>query len=184
MSTARRSENTCATMMTMATGVLVSVKDYLRTSYRPDCDYLDGEVTARNLGEFEHSSAQREILLFLAAHYPHLRRRLLPEQRVQVRADRYRIPDICIVAAEALQQKIITTPPDLCIEILSPEDTLTKTMDRIGDYFAMGVPTVLDCRPCEPPGAGSQLPAIWMRLALDAVLRARSIEMPLAEVLD
>jgi hypothetical protein len=47
-------------MKIMATEVLVSVDEYLRTGYRPDCDYLDGEVVPRNLGEFEHSRAQNE----------------------------------------------------------------------------------------------------------------------------
>jgi len=169
-------------MKIMATDVLVSVEEYLRTSYRPDCDYLDGEVVERNLGELEHSSAQREILLFLAMHYPHLRRRLLPEQRVQVRWDRYRIPDICVVASEIPRQKIITTPPDLCIEILSPEDTLTRTMDRIRDYFNMGVPT---CWIIDPVSREA-----WVATpghldeVLDGILRASGIEMPLAEVLE
>jgi hypothetical protein len=43
----------------MATGVLVSEEEYPRTSYRPDCDYVDGEVVERNLGEYEHGSTQR-----------------------------------------------------------------------------------------------------------------------------
>lgn len=66
----------------MATGVLVSVEEYLKTSYSPDCDYVDGEVIPRNLGESKHSGAQREILFVLAERYPELRRRLRPEQRV------------------------------------------------------------------------------------------------------
>ena len=33
----------------MAAGVLIPVEEYLRTSYRPDCDYVDGEVLGRNL---------------------------------------------------------------------------------------------------------------------------------------
>ncbi len=35
----------------MATGALVSVDEYLRTSYRPDCDYVDGILVERNVGE-------------------------------------------------------------------------------------------------------------------------------------
>jgi len=133
-----------------ATRVLFSVEECLRTGYRPDCDYLDGEIVERNLGEFEHSRTLREILFFLGARYPRLREQLLPEQRVQVRADRYRIPDVCIVTADALGQKIVTTPPELCIEILSPGDTLARTMDRVRDYFHMGVPAcwIID------PGSG------------------------------
>ena len=168
-------------MKIMATGVLVSVEEYLRTGYRPDCDYLDGEVVERNLGEFEHSRTQREILFFLGGHYPQLRERLLPEQRVQVRINRYRIPDICIVAADAVGQKIVTTPPELCIEILSPEDTLTKTMERVRDYLNMGVSTCWIIDPVSregwvaTPGQLHEVP--------DGILRAEGIEMPLAEVL-
>jgi hypothetical protein len=35
----------------MATSAIVPVSEYLRTSYSPDCDYVDGEVQERNLGE-------------------------------------------------------------------------------------------------------------------------------------
>ena len=35
----------------MASRTLISVEEYLRTSYRPDCDYVDGEVLERNMGE-------------------------------------------------------------------------------------------------------------------------------------
>ncbi|HWF07355.1 MAG TPA: Uma2 family endonuclease [Bryobacteraceae bacterium] len=82
----------------MAVGTQVSVEEYLHTSYRPDCDYVDGEVLERNLGEKDHGSTQREILFYLGNRYPGLRRRLLPEQRVQVKTTRFRIPDVCILA--------------------------------------------------------------------------------------
>src|SRR5271154_214761 len=35
--------------------VKVSVAEYLATSYRPDCDYVDGVVEGRSLGEKEHA---------------------------------------------------------------------------------------------------------------------------------
>lgn len=168
-------------MKIMATEVLISVDEYLRTSYRPDCDYVDGEVQERNLGEKPHSRTQREILFFLASHYLQLRERLLPEQRVQVGARRYRIPDICVVAAGAVGERIVTTAPDLCIEILSPEDTMTRTLDRIRDYFTMSVPTCWIIDPVSRKG--------WiatpghLEQATDGILRAQNVEMPLAEVL-
>jgi Uma2 family endonuclease len=166
----------------MALGVLVALEDYLKTSYAPDRDYIDGEVVERHLGEFEHSSAQREILLFLATHYPALRKRLQPEQRVQVAPSRFRIPDVCILAEGAPRQKIIDTPPELCIEILSPEDTLTRTMERVRDYFNMGVPMCWIIDPVSREG----WTAIPGRLeeATEGVLRARGIEMPLVAVFE
>jgi hypothetical protein len=42
----------------MATPVLIPVEEYLRTTYRPDCDYIDGEVKERNLGETPHATVQ------------------------------------------------------------------------------------------------------------------------------
>ena len=35
----------------MPVAVPVSLQEYLETSYRPDCDYLDGELLERNVGE-------------------------------------------------------------------------------------------------------------------------------------
>jgi hypothetical protein len=40
---------------------MASVAEYLNTTYRPDCDYVDGEVRERNLGEYEHSRPQMRI---------------------------------------------------------------------------------------------------------------------------
>jgi len=31
----------------------VSVREYLTTSYRPDCDYVDGRIEERNVGEYD-----------------------------------------------------------------------------------------------------------------------------------
>ncbi len=166
----------------MATSTLTTVEQYLKTSYRPDCDYVDGEVQERNLGEFEHSSTQREIILYLAVHYPAFRRRVVPEQRVQVNASRFRIPDVCVLAEDAPRERVIRTAPLLCIEILSPEDTVAKTMVRIRDYFEMGVPV---CWVIDPlarhawiatPGHLDDAPG--------GILRAGDIEMPLGEVLE
>lgn len=38
----------------MATMAHISVSEYLRTTYRPDCDYIDGDVKERNVGEQPH----------------------------------------------------------------------------------------------------------------------------------
>src|SRR5947208_3015723 len=101
----------------MAVGTFVSVEEYLHTTYRPDRDYVDGEVRERNLGEQDHGRTQREILFYLAGRYPDVREQLIPEQRVQVKATRFRIPDVCVLAADTAEELIVTTPPILCIEI-------------------------------------------------------------------
>ena len=166
----------------MATATLVSVEEYLSTSYRPDCDYVDGEVLERNWGERDHASVQREILFYLRDQYPQLRGRLFPEQRVQVKATRFRIPDLCILAEDAPVEQIVRTPPVLCIEILSREDSMTRIMVRVKDYFQMGVPVcwIID------PALRSGWVATPGQLTepADGILRAGEIEMPLSEVLE
>lgn len=165
----------------MPAATLISLEEYLHTSYRPDCDFVDGEVLERNLGEPEHSFAQAEILHYFRAHYPGLRR-ILPEQRIQVAASRFRIPDVCVPDPDAPREKIVRTPPMLCIEILSPEDRMSRVHDRVRDYFAIGVPV---CWIIDP-----ELRQGWiatpgnMAEATDGILRAGAIEMPLEAVLE
>lgn len=43
----------------MTTSTVVPLQVYLETSYRPDCDCIDGEVRERNAGEGQHASVQR-----------------------------------------------------------------------------------------------------------------------------
>lgn len=125
----------------MATRTLIPVEEYLSTVYRPDCDYVDGEVLERNLGERDHSYIQVALAAYFFARRKALNLEVFTEQRVQVRANRFRIPDVCVVLG-GTKEKIFTSPPFLCIEILSPEDRMSRVQDRIADYFAMGVPNV------------------------------------------
>ncbi len=122
----------------MPTGTLISVEEYLATSYRPDCDYVDGRIEERNLGEFDHSSLQTAIAIYLGSRQKQLGITVVVEQRVQVSATRFRIPDVCVVLGKTNEQ-IFRTPPFLCIEILSPEDRMSRVEQRIGDYLQMGV---------------------------------------------
>ena len=122
--------------------VLVSVDEYLRTSYRPDRDYIDGEVKERNLGEKPHSKVQALLIGYFLRHAAEWHIDPLPEQRVQVSATRFRIPDVCLVPPDSPDERIIRTPPILCIEILSSEDRMTKILERVDDYLRMGVPAV------------------------------------------
>ena len=123
----------------VATSILVPLSEYLKTVYRPDCDYVDGEVQERNLGEVPHSGLQSFFAAVFFVKKKAWGVRALTEQRVQVSKSRFRIPDVCVLTLGASPDPIIRTPPLLCIEILSPEDTFSRTQERIADYTAMGV---------------------------------------------
>jgi Uma2 family endonuclease len=166
----------------MAVGTLVSVAEYLNTSYRPDCDYVDGEVRERNLGEFDHSSMQGEIIVWLRSHYSGLVRRVLPEQRVQVKTTRFRIPDVCVLSDSAPRESVTRTPPLLCVEILSKEDRMNEVVERLDDYFQMGVPVCWLIDPVK--GRGWVATPGQLSEPSDGILRAGDIEMPLSEVVE
>ena len=46
----------------------IPVEEYLSTSYRPDRDYVDGEIEERNLGEKEHSILQLALAVLFRMH--------------------------------------------------------------------------------------------------------------------
>ena len=123
----------------MSTATAVSLKEYLNTSYRPDCDYLDGELLERNVGEWDHSRLQMLLSRYLSNREKEWGIVVVPEQRVQVKARRFRVPDITVIAGGPPDGPIITNPPFLCIEILSPSDRLTEMQERIDDYLSFGV---------------------------------------------
>lgn len=125
----------------MGARTLIPVEVYLTTVYRPDCDYVDGEVLERNLGERDHSYLQAALVSYFFARRKTWGIEVYPEQRVQVRANRFRIPDLCVVLG-GTKERIFIAPPFLCVEILSPDDRMSRVQDRIADYFAMGVPNV------------------------------------------
>jgi Uma2 family endonuclease len=168
----------------MAAGTLISVAEYLKTSYRPDCDYVDGEVVERNLGEYEHSRPQARLIIFFGVWEKEWRIRVVPEQRVQVKPHRFRIPDVCVVRAESPVEAIFREPPLICIEILSKDDTFKSVVDRLDDYLAMGVDNVWVIEPLTRRGyvynAGGFVEA------KDGVLRAANSEIavPLAGIFE
>ncbi len=122
----------------MATGTLVSLQEYLATIYEPDCEYVDGEVLERNLGELDHGGLQGIIFGWLFGRRKELGIHVFPETRTQVAANRYRVPDIAVTVGKP-RGRVLTEPPFLCIEILSPEDRASRVEEKIDDYLRFGV---------------------------------------------
>jgi Uma2 family endonuclease len=127
----------------MATATLIAVEEYLATSYEPDREYVEGRLVERNVGEHDHSRLQA----LLAAQFCSLEKRypirVFTEQRVRVatgeRRHRYRIPDICVMLRPYHRERVLTEPPLIAIEILSPDDTMTSIMERIEDFRLFGI---------------------------------------------
>jgi Uma2 family endonuclease len=88
----------------MSAGIQIPIEDYLSSTYDPDCDYIDGHLEERNLGEWDHASLQMRISAFLYVRQDQWGIRVVPELRVRVSPTRFRIPDVCVVLGEPNEQ--------------------------------------------------------------------------------
>jgi len=125
----------------MASAVQLSVGEFLTTSYRPDREYIDGEVRERNVGKWEHARIQALLASWFGARELDWGILTATEQRVRVSDSRVRVPDVVVVRS-GQQPDVLIEPPLLVIEILSPDDTYSDTQERAEDYLRMGVVTV------------------------------------------
>jgi Uma2 family endonuclease len=127
----------------MATApTMLSIDEYLRTSYHPDADYVDGEIEERNLGEYEHAKLQHFIDVLFGNNEDDWEVDTVVEQRIRVNSSRVRVCDVAILRAEDPHEHVTATPPLICIEIMSPEDRIPRATRVLADYFLMGVPNI------------------------------------------
>jgi Uma2 family endonuclease len=117
----------------------VSVEEYLSTVFEHDCEYVDGVIEERDVGEFEHSFLQGLLATIFNNHRSEWGVICLPEQRVQTKPNHFRVPDLTILRAGSRRERILTGPPLLVIEIQSPEDTLRRAAEKASEYLAFGI---------------------------------------------
>jgi Uma2 family endonuclease len=124
----------------MAIATQMTVEEYRRTSFDPDCEYVDGEVLDRHVGEIDHGSVQKLLLVYLTIREKQLNIYVIQEQRLQLSKRHYRVPGLMILEGVGKpKEQIITRPPLVCIEVLSPEDRMSRMQKKIIDYLAFGV---------------------------------------------
>ena len=121
---------------------LVPIEEYLSSSYEPDCDYVDGVIEERNLGEYDHGNLQTTISAYLKYRARSWNVRVIVELRIRVSATRVRVPDICVILRDREIEQVPSKPPLVCIEVLSPEDRWPRVEKRIQDFLTMGVERV------------------------------------------
>lgn len=133
-----------------AASTFVTVEEYLRSSFDPDAEYVEGQIEERNVGENDHSAWQKAIVFWfeLQAKEKHIRVR--PELRVQVAPNCFLVPDVTLLDRNRPIEQIVTHPPIAVIEILSPQDALKRVMNKCDRYERMGIETILVIDPDGP----------------------------------
>lgn len=125
----------------MASTTQIPISEYLKASYRPDREYIEGEIRERHVGKWEHARLQALLVMWFGRHEEEWRVQVATEWRIRVSPTRVRVPDVVAVAREP-QPDVLTVPPLLAVEILSPDESYADLQDRCQDYRAMGVLTM------------------------------------------
>jgi len=69
------------------------------------------------------------------------RHRIRPEQNLRLAENVILIPDVCVLSLDSRDSgPAIQEPPLLCVEILSPSDGFSFTVQKCRRYLAWGVP--------------------------------------------
>jgi Uma2 family endonuclease len=118
---------------------LVSVEDYLNTSYDPDLEYVDGILLERDMGDWLHSLIQSNILFALRKNFPHLK--VVAELRTKVTDTQFRLPDVCVLLT-APETRYLINPAYLVVEVLSEKDSMSLVLEKLREYARKGVTNI------------------------------------------
>jgi len=124
---------------------LVSLDQYLNTSYEPDMDFVDGILVKRNVGTQLHGRLQAILASYFLRYRKSHRIHVFTDTRLLVNAvtGRHRIPDVMVLALPYQRGKVVKDVPAIVIEIKSPDDTFDDILDRCFDYEKLGVANIL-----------------------------------------
>jgi Uma2 family endonuclease len=123
---------------------LVSIEEYLNSSWHPDREYVDGLLVERSVPTIAHSILQKILIQFFGRFEKQFRFMPLPEVRTQiVERARYRIPDVLLCPVPVPKGKVVNTVPWAVIEILSPEDSMQEQLERFRDYAQIGTRVIV-----------------------------------------
>jgi Uma2 family endonuclease len=164
----------------MAASIHIPIGEYMLTTYRPDREYVDGELLERNVGKKEHARLQALLAAWFFNHEREWTVTVFTEQRVQVSPTRVRIPDVTLVRPGPLPE-VPVDPPLLVIEIVSPDDSYGGIANRCRDYTQMGIETTWIIDPDHRAGHQHAGPSWRERAVLD--VPGTPIFVPLREAL-
>jgi Uma2 family endonuclease len=168
----------------MSAGTLLSVEEYLNTSYSPDREYRDGVLVERNVGEKAHARLQARLARYIGNREAQWAIEVYTGLRSKVRESWFPIPDLCIYPRDSFDERYPSVPPLLWIEILSPDDRMADVWSRADELIRNGVPYVWII---EPHTLESELrTATGVEKLLDKTLRLPDspIVIPLSDVMD
>jgi Uma2 family endonuclease len=168
----------------MPVETLLSVEDYLHSSFEYDKEYVDGELIERKMPSFQHAEMQAALGAYVFPKRREWNVKVLTAPRTQVRQGAFRLPDIAVVGEEDQPEDgVIRIAPIFVIEIVSPDDGIVELRTKAREYLQMGVKHVWSVDPISGECHEHHLPG--MNLIPDGVLRVKGtpIEIPVPAII-
>ena len=119
----------------------ITIEEYLRTSYRPDVEFIDGCLEDRTGGTWDHGALRGLLAEWFLRHAKEWGITGSLGVRTRVTQTRIRLPDVVIDWAGP-HPPVLVEAPLLVIEVLSEEDTYSALYKRVKDYQAMGIANI------------------------------------------
>jgi Uma2 family endonuclease len=124
----------------MSAGTTVSVEEYLARN-ESGVEYVDGALIRKSMPTWEHALIQGWLAGLISRLYPAYGAG--SEVHSHLRETEIRLPDIAVERRSKLRllkpKSHAETPPYLCVEILSPDDSFGETLTKLERYHAWGV---------------------------------------------
>ena len=130
-------------MATAPTLPLVSIEEYLNTSYEIECEYVNGVLIQKHMGSRTHGLFQGILYASLVSVQKERGIRVYLDQHIQMAPGVFRVPDVVIMPASHKREEILTEPPLATFEIVSQGEPWTSLRGKLADHLAMGVSTVI-----------------------------------------
>lgn len=116
--------------------VPMSYEEWLELPAKPKSEWVDGEVVVSPPASYAHQEASFRLTAVLRAALPG--RVAVQDVGVELPNNRARVPDISVLD-RAPERFLVTDPPRLVVEILSPSTRGEDTVRKSGEYLAAGV---------------------------------------------
>jgi Uma2 family endonuclease len=132
--------------MATTTRRLATEEDLRNTPDDGIYELVDGEIRRMSLAGGTHGKTSMALVVRLGSHVEQQRLGHVfgPDTGHRLPSGNVRCPDVSFVRAGRFPDEVVPTdwvnlPPDLAVEVVSPNDRLRWILDKVGEYLEAGV---------------------------------------------
>jgi Uma2 family endonuclease len=168
----------------MVTSTRISLEDYFRTHYEPECELIDGELRPKPMPTGKHSRMEGRMRDLLRPYEQLGYGEALPELSLLLPGEAVLIPDLVFSLPNQPfdEHDVLNTPPLLCVEVISPSQSFNELYQKCLRYLRWGVPYCWIIDPVKLLAWQIGADEMPREITADGSLRAGNIEVKLIDL--